>query len=878
MDINISFQLAVDHYLNGNLHQSESLCRQIIKGQPNHVDALNLLGLVCYCLANYDCAIHSIQRALELNPDNAEASTNLGNAYKQNGQSDLAAASYKRAIKLNPYLAMAHNNLGSVYQGKGRLDEAADCYQKALTIDPKLDMAYNNMGSVFLIKKEIEKAIPYFRKTIEINPNHAEAYYNLASALQEKGLVDDAIRHFRKTLALNLNIAGLHNHLGLAFQKKGDIDRAITHFKKALELDPHDAEGYYNLGLAFHHKKQSDDTIACYQKSIQLKPDYIDAHINLGIALREKGRPDEAITLYQKVLLIKPNHPKAYRLLGNALSDKGHLDEAITLFRKALQLDPDYPEAYSILGNALFEKGLFDEAITNYKKAIDLNPDFADAYLNLGVALQAVGKRDEAIMSHEKAVSLNPHDFRARLAHCISQLPIMYSEHAQIQIRRDHYRNELIQLQDSVSFSNPEDIRSAADAVGSQQPFYLAYQGLNDRELQDYYGKLICRIMSLRYPQFADKPAMPSHMPGEPLRVGVASGFFNLHSNWKIPIKGWVDNIDRRRFSFYGYYTGNKKDKATEDARISFTRFVEDINSFEELCRIIREDHLHMLIYPEIGMNPKSMRLAALRLAPVQCTSWGHPDTSGLPTIDYFISSDLMEPPDADDHYTETLIRLPNLSIHYTPLDIAPADINRKTLGLRRESVLYLCCQSLFKYLPQDDEIYPRIAKEVRDCQFLFISHKSRHVTEQFRRRINQSFNEFGLKADHYVVFLPRLDEGKYSALNALSDIFLDSIGWSGCNSALEAIAHDLPIVTLPGKLMRGRHSAAILAMMGTPDTIASTIDEYIALAVRLGSDSAWRKQVSQKTAGNKHRLYRDTICITALEDFIEAAVEGQLK
>jgi protein O-GlcNAc transferase len=272
-------------------------------------------------------------------------------------------------------------------------------------------------------------------------------------------------------------------------------------------------------------------------------------------------------------------------------------------------------------------------------------------------------------------------------------------------------------------------------------------------------------------------------------------------------------------------------------------------------------------------MDPVTVRLAALRLAPVQCTSWGHPDTSGLPTIDYFLSSELMEPPDADEHYTEKLIRLPNLSICYTPVDIAPVPMSRATFNLRHHSVLYLCCQSLFKYLPQHDEVFPRIAREVKDCQFLFISHTSNYVTEQSRSRISKVFHRFGMNPDEHIVFLPRLDMGHYYAMNRLSDIYLDSIGWSGGNTTLEAIACNLPIVTFPGSLMRSRHSAAILTMMEITDTIAATLDDYIDLAIHLGKDAELRRNISEKIEANKYKIYHDKACIHALEDFLEKVV-----
>jgi predicted O-linked N-acetylglucosamine transferase (SPINDLY family) len=133
------------------------------------------------------------------------------------------------------------------------------------------------------------------------------------------------------------------------------------------------------------------------------------------------------------------------------------------------------------------------------------------------------------------------------------------------------------------------------------------------------------------------------------------------------------------------------------------------------------------------------------------------------------------------------------------------------------------------------------------------------------------------MKADDYVVILPRLNQNQYNAINSFSDIYLDSIGWSGCNSTFEAIACDLPIVTIPGEFMRGRHSSAILTMMGLTETIADSLDDYVNLAVKLGNDLEWRKQISEKIATQKHLIYHDEKCITALEDFLEKVVKENL-
>ena len=122
-------------------------------------------------------------------------------------------------------------------------------------------------------------------------------------------------------------------------------------------------------------------------------------------------------------------------------------------------------------------------------------------------------------------------------------------------------------------------------------------------------------------------------------------------------------------------------------------------------------------------------------------------------------------------------------------------------------------------------------------------------------------------------MFLPRLTQKRFVAAAGQCDVFLDSIGWSGCNSALESLPNDLPIVTFRGALMRGQHSAAILEMMNMPETIARSIDEFVAIAARLAVDPQEHRMLKERIAANKHRLYRDRACITALEDFLEASV-----
>jgi predicted O-linked N-acetylglucosamine transferase (SPINDLY family) len=189
---------------------------------------------------------------------------------------------------------------------------------------------------------------------------------------------------------------------------------------------------------------------------------------------------------------------------------------------------------------------------------------------------------------------------------------------------------------------------------------------------------------------------------------------------------------------------------------------------------------------------------------------------------------------------------------------------------LRPGAVAYWCAQSLFKYLPQHDAAFARIAKEVGDCQFVFIRHFGREVTELFRRRLERAFAAAGLKAEDHCVYLSSMSTERFAAASACCDVMLDSIGWSGGNTTLEALAQDLPVITHEGDLMRGRVSAGMLRMMGLPETVAGTVDDFVALAARIGRDSAWRAEIKSRIAQSKQRLYRDRAAIAGIEHFIE--------
>lgn len=720
----------------------------------------------------------------------------------------------------------------------GQLDEAEAVCRTVLETDSEQADCLHLLGLVAFRRGEHARAIDLIELALKDKPDDAEAHAHLGAALQNAGDAEPAIAHLRRSLALKPDQPEAHRNLGLILRGLGRFDEAADHHRQATALNPNYAEAHSALGVAMMDLGKPEEAVACFRRALALRPEDAEAHNNLGVLLMNQDRPEEAIARYEQAIALRPGYPDPQVNYGSALVQQGRVDEGIARYQRALALKPDHVDGLVRIAGAFGLQLETEAAVAHYRRALEAKPDLA----------------------------------AARIASCQAQIPILYRDDVEIPARRAAYRDCLAQL--SADFEQDRIPGDLAGAVGSSQPFYLAYQGSNDRDLQRVYGELMCRAIANAYPE---APMPPPPAPGEKVRVGIVAGLFRHHTVWKLMIKGWLTQLDRSRFQVFGYHTAAPQDEWTGMARQLCHRFVQGPLTPARWREEVLADMPHVLLYPDIGMDSGAGHLAAHRLAPVQCMSFGHPNTSGYPTIDYFLSSALMEPADADEHYTERLVRLPNLAFYYEPLAAKSVAIERAALGLRPDATVFWSGQSLFKYLPQFDRIYARIARDARDCQFAFIEFRpGHHVTDAFRARLDRAFAELGLNAADHCVFLPRLPTEAFIAAIGQCDVVLDTPGWSGGNTTLEGLTHGVPIVTMPGPLMRGRVTMAILQRIGVTETIADTIEDYVSIAVRLARDTSWRQSVRQRIADNKHRIYCDRECIAALEDFLWHAAHGE--
>ena len=738
---------------------------------------------------------------------------------------------------------------------------AVEIYQQIIQLQPNHADAYYHLAMINEQMQRYSQAHEMLLKSISIDDTQAEYHYSLGLVSQQLGLIEQAIDAYQTAISLNTQDVDAYNNLGNLLCEIGNIQQAELVYRNAIANVPQHFGSYLNLGNLFMNQQLVDAAIAVYESALQFHPDNQDILHNLGIAFESKKEP-----------------AKSAFYLGKSAYCQGNYQEAVIYYQKFLTYQPGDISFYIHLAQCYKKLNLEEQAIQIYSTAIKYYPQSYELYLKWLIDLENCGRINEADVVVKQASQFLPNNLALQI-HTAMLLPIIYENYQDINLSREGFHKKLEAVIQQTRLDSVEDIDEAYKAIGHQTIFYLSYQCQNDLYLQKLYGNFVHKVIHSKYPQWCKQLKIPALGVREKIRIGYFSAYMRNHNGAKW-VLGWIKNCNKQKFDVYCYYTQNKYDEVTDQLQKCSDSFYQITEDLELVVKQILADNLHILVFTDIGMEPSTTQIAGLRLAYVQCTAWGHPVTSGLPTIDYYLSSELMEPDNAQEHYSEKLVLLPNIGICYPKPELPVNRKQRSEFGLKDEDIVYLSCQSLYKYLPQYDRIFALIARSVSQARFVFISSPiSESITNKFKRRLGKVFADVGLNGEEYCVFLPRLsDHRDYLNVNLISDVYLDTLGWSGGNTTLEAIACNLPIVTCPGEFMRGRHSYGILKMLGVTETIATDEAEYIEIAVRLGLDPKWRQTMANQVKQNQHRVFEDQTCVDALEEFYQRVVYEQLQ
>jgi CRISPR-associated protein Csy1 len=610
-----------------------------------------------------------------------------------------------------------------------------------------------------------------------------------------------------------------------------------------------DARGHLAHAERLHRSGDAAGAIASVRAAIALEPTLSSAHKTLAMLLWQGGRAAEAREALVAAVAALPQDASLWARLAQAELDTGNAAGAFAAAAKARALQPRDPVSWLILGGLNAEFGQHAQAEQALAEASRLDPGLPEIELRLAHSLQENGDNPRALEALARGTRRDPAHLNVAVDERL-YLPHIYESVADAARWRERYARGMERLRADL----PRWLERPAQVFDlNHHNFLLAYQGEDDLELQRAYSGFLSEIALRARPEWGE-PRPVTFDGGRRLRVGFVGAIFRDHTVGRY-FERWITGLDPKRFERFVYHTAAVTDDFTRRIAAAVDHFVPLRAGNAAVAERIAADRLDVLVQPDVGMTPMSYLLAALRLAPVQVAGWGHPVTTGSAYVDHYITCAAMEPEDGAAHYAENLVGLPALGVDYAmPPQAAPAA--RSALGLGADARVYVCPQSLFKIHPEMDTLFARVLSADPQGVLLFFQAPARAVTEQFGARLQRALAAAGLPARGQLKFLPRMSAADFRRVVAAADVVLDTVRWSGGNTSLDALAAGTPIVTLPGRFMRARQTAAMLRMAGLESLVARDADEYVRLATGIAADRDRNRALREAIVAGRGALF----------------------
>lgn len=451
------FTRGMEYFKQGNLAEALAAFQLEEKDNPKDPIVHSWIGFVQFKQARYDDAIKSLNRSVQLGPNNADTYNNLGNAYLADGQTDAAIEAYRQAVELikdrpeknaDPYY-----NLGNALVKKGDLEGALDAFSQAEKISPDDPLIQNNLGYVYERKFAqdnqaplLREAVEHYRAAVQKDPNNAVFQRNYGLAARRLDSEREAgIKALRR--AVELDSKDYNAHLALAEEyQASNPDQAIAEYRAAAALRPNEFVPRYNLGLLYARlaaelpagaarNSRYQNAIAQLEAAVKIRPTDHRALSALGWANFKADRLEQAATYYGRAIQAAPDLQSAHANLGLVMDRLRKPDAAMQHWRDALRLDPADASTRALLASAYLSKRQYEEAVNHYQQVVKASNRDARSYNNLGFAYEKLGKMDEAIAAYKQAIEIDP-----RLAIAHNNLGAAYERRGNPELARQYYQ------------------------------------------------------------------------------------------------------------------------------------------------------------------------------------------------------------------------------------------------------------------------------------------------------------------------------------------------------------------------------------------------------------------------------------------------------
>lgn len=589
----------------------------------------------------------------------------------------------------------------------------------------------------------------------------------------------------------------------LAMARAKRLEEARALYSEICQIDKQDPDAWLMLGAVQGMLGKHAEAADCLRRAIDIQPNNPQAHYNLGVASRDQGKFAEAVEAFQAALRLKPDYADAYENLAFAFLSLKRFDEAIAAFEATLRFYPGKPELHSNLGSVYQAKGLLQKAEASYRQALRLNPGTVVVYENLGSTLSVQGRHEEALDCFREGLRRKPGNA--------------------------YIHSNLLLTLNYLADKDPLEILEEHRAWGRAHP---------------------CTDDSLA--EFAN-----TREPERRLRIGYLSPDFRSHS-----VAYYIEPLlrahNRSTVEVYCYSNVVRPDDTTQRLR-SLADVWRDIFSMsdKQVAEQVRSDSIDVLIDLAGHTGANRLWLYARRLAPVQATYLGYPNTTGLSTMDYRITDFLADPEGQEKFYTEKLLRLPGCFLCYQPPaeapEVAPLPANKTG------RITFGSFNNLAKINSRTIQIWSKILRAVPESRLFLKNHSL--TDPATRERYWAMFREQGVPSDRIELIGTVSSSAAHLALYGEVDIGLDTFPYNGTTTTCEALWMGVPVITLVGHTHAGRVGLSLLTTVGLRELAAITPEEYVACAAALAADIG---SLSALRASLRERMRASPLCDAA--------------
>jgi predicted O-linked N-acetylglucosamine transferase (SPINDLY family) len=706
----------------------------------------------------------------------------------------------------------------------GRFDAALALADRALTGNPGIAQLHFHRAELLAALRREEAALEGYRQALALDPDHLDALNVLADLLNSMGRAVEALPLLERALARNPDYLPAINNRANALQALGRSAEALGSFDRALALSPGNPIVLFNRASALLSLKRHAQAEADCRQVLAKDPRHIGALFNLGRAQLRQHKHAAALATSDKLLALQPANAAAWSDRGNVLAAMRRYKDAWACFDKALAIDPGLADAWFASAMLYSSFMQHESALKCFRRLTALQPDNAEACFMLGETLRTIGRDEEALIAFRDALRIDP------------ELPFVRGQVLWLRLHRCDWEglaSEIEQVMGAVRAGKPAVIPLDLLALSDLAPDQL--QG--------------ARIHCEHYKKLPAAPAWQGERHRHArIKIAYLSADFRDHPVAFL-IAGLLELHDRERFEVSGYsLTWERGGEMAERMRGAFDHFsvVKDLDD-AEVARQLREQQIDIAVDLMGHTSYARTGIFGLRPCPVQVNYLGFPGTLGTRFHDYIIADGYVIPPGLEQHYSEKVVRLPDtFQCNDARRSAAQQAPGRAAAGLPPGGVVYCCFNNSAKLNPAVFDEWMRILAAVpASVLWLFAEHPI------LQANLRKEAQARGIDAAR-LVFAPRADYPQHLARLQLADVFLDTLPFNAGTTASDALWAGVPVITRSGEAFAARMAGSLLHAIGMPELITATPEEYVALAVRLGSEAQFLAATKAKLAANR--------------------------